>query len=111
MDFSLLPFFQPKGVVVIGASTSPEKLGYGVARDRPGSLAVRGRATRRRTAPHPTGGLVRTRLVEEYGWNRPWQLGRTPAAAALQRNTPEKGAPLGPPHTAWDASREDCGHA
>ncbi|MDP1545040.1 MAG: acetate--CoA ligase family protein [Anaerolineales bacterium] len=33
MDNSLLPFFQPKGVVVIGASTSPEKLGYGVARN------------------------------------------------------------------------------
>jgi acetyltransferase len=32
-DSSLLPFFQPKGVVVIGASTSPEKLGYGVARN------------------------------------------------------------------------------
>ena len=28
---SLIPFFQPQGVVVIGASTSPEKLGYGVA--------------------------------------------------------------------------------
>ena len=33
MTKSLLPFFQPKGVVVIGASTSPEKLGYGVARN------------------------------------------------------------------------------
>ncbi len=33
MSSSLLPFFQPKGVVVIGASTSPEKLGYGVARN------------------------------------------------------------------------------
>ena len=33
MDSSLLPFFKPKGVVVIGASTSPEKLGYGVARN------------------------------------------------------------------------------
>jgi acetyltransferase len=33
MDSSLLPFFQPEGVVVIGASTSPEKLGYGVARN------------------------------------------------------------------------------
>ena len=33
MDKSLLPFFQPKGVVVIGASASPEKLGYGVARN------------------------------------------------------------------------------
>jgi acetyltransferase len=33
MDSSLLPFFQPKGVVVVGASTSPEKLGYGVARN------------------------------------------------------------------------------
>ncbi|MCE9644877.1 MAG: acetate--CoA ligase family protein [Chloroflexi bacterium] len=33
MDTSLTPFFQPLGVVVIGASTSPEKLGYGVARN------------------------------------------------------------------------------
>ena len=33
VDSSLLPFFQPKGVVVIGASTSPEKLGYGVVRN------------------------------------------------------------------------------
>lgn len=33
MDSSLLPFFKPKGVVLIGASTSPEKLGYGVARN------------------------------------------------------------------------------
>ncbi len=33
MTNSLLPFFQPQGVVVIGASTSPEKLGYGVARN------------------------------------------------------------------------------
>jgi acetate---CoA ligase (ADP-forming) len=30
---SLLPFFSPRGIVVIGASTSPEKLGYGVARN------------------------------------------------------------------------------
>ena len=33
IDSSLLPFFKPQGVVVIGASTSPEKLGYGVARN------------------------------------------------------------------------------
>lgn len=33
MNSSLLPFFDPKGIVVIGASTSPEKLGYGVARN------------------------------------------------------------------------------
>jgi acetyltransferase len=33
MDASLVPFFKPRGVVVIGASTSPEKLGYGVARN------------------------------------------------------------------------------
>jgi len=33
MDNSLLPFFQPKGVVIVGASTSPEKLGYGIARN------------------------------------------------------------------------------
>ena len=33
MSSSLLPFFHPRGVVIIGASTSPEKLGYGVARN------------------------------------------------------------------------------
>jgi acetate---CoA ligase (ADP-forming) len=33
MNSSLLPFFNPKSIVVIGASTSPEKLGYGVARN------------------------------------------------------------------------------
>jgi acetyltransferase len=33
MDDSLLPFFNPKGIAVIGASTSPEKLGYGIARN------------------------------------------------------------------------------
>src|SRR5215207_5036801 len=33
MDLSITPFFSPRGVVVIGASTSPEKLGYGVARN------------------------------------------------------------------------------
>jgi acetate---CoA ligase (ADP-forming) len=33
MDSSLLPFFKPQGVVVVGASTSPEKLGYGIARN------------------------------------------------------------------------------
>src|SRR5512143_2909787 len=33
MDSSILPFFQPRGIVVVGASTSPEKLGYGVARN------------------------------------------------------------------------------
>lgn len=33
MDKSLIPFFRPRGVVVIGASTAPEKLGYGVARN------------------------------------------------------------------------------
>ena len=33
MDSSLLPFFKPRGVAVIGASTSSEKLGYGVARN------------------------------------------------------------------------------
>ncbi len=33
MDPSLRPFFSPRGVVVVGTSTSPEKLGYGVARN------------------------------------------------------------------------------
>jgi len=32
-DQSLLPFFDPKGVVIIGASTAPDKLGYGTARN------------------------------------------------------------------------------
>jgi acetate---CoA ligase (ADP-forming) len=32
-DSSLIPFFSPHGIVVIGASTAPEKLGYGVARN------------------------------------------------------------------------------
>jgi acetyltransferase len=30
---SLLPFFRPRGVVVVGASSSPDKLGYGAARN------------------------------------------------------------------------------
>jgi acetyltransferase len=33
MDSSLLPFFSPRGVVVVGASSNPAKLGYGVARN------------------------------------------------------------------------------
>jgi acetate---CoA ligase (ADP-forming) len=33
MNPALLSFFNPAGVAVIGASTSPEKLGYGVARN------------------------------------------------------------------------------
>jgi acetyltransferase len=33
MSSSLTPFFKPSGVIVVGASTSPEKLGYGVARN------------------------------------------------------------------------------
>ena len=32
-DASLIPFFRPRGVVVVGASSNPEKLGYGVARN------------------------------------------------------------------------------
>lgn len=32
-DNSLTPFFQPRGVVIVGASSSPTKLGYGVARN------------------------------------------------------------------------------
>ena len=30
---SLLPFFQPRGVAIVGASSCPEKLGYGVVRN------------------------------------------------------------------------------
>lgn len=33
MTSSLTPFFQPRGVVIVGASTSVEKLGYGAARN------------------------------------------------------------------------------
>jgi len=33
MTAPLLPFLRPAGVVIVGASTSPEKLGYGVARN------------------------------------------------------------------------------
>ena len=33
MDSSLTPFFSPRGIVVIGASTLSEKLGFGVARN------------------------------------------------------------------------------
>jgi acetyltransferase len=33
IDESLMPFFNPKGVVIIGASTTPDKLGYGTARN------------------------------------------------------------------------------
>ena len=33
MDSTLIPFFKPKGIVIIGASTNPVKLGYGVARN------------------------------------------------------------------------------
>jgi acetyltransferase len=33
MDTSLLSFFRPRGVVIVGASSNPAKLGYGVARN------------------------------------------------------------------------------
>ncbi len=33
MDLSLTPFFNPRGIAIVGASTSPEKLGYGIARN------------------------------------------------------------------------------
>ena len=33
MDSSLTPFFAPRGVAIVGASTDPIKLGYGVARN------------------------------------------------------------------------------
>lgn len=33
MDESLIPFLKPRGIAVIGVSTSPEKLGYGIARN------------------------------------------------------------------------------
>jgi acetate---CoA ligase (ADP-forming) len=37
LDESLIPFLKPRGVVVVGASTSPEKLGHGIARNLVGS--------------------------------------------------------------------------
>ena len=37
MSDSLTPFFAPKGIAVIGASTDPTKLGYGLARNLVGS--------------------------------------------------------------------------
>ena len=33
MNSSITPFFNPRGIVIVGASMSPEKLGYGVARN------------------------------------------------------------------------------
>ncbi|MCL4528540.1 MAG: acetate--CoA ligase family protein, partial [Chloroflexi bacterium] len=33
MNSSLTPFLKPSGIVIVGASTQPEKLGYGVARN------------------------------------------------------------------------------
>ena len=33
MTNSLLPFFTPRGVAIVGASADPTKLGYGVARN------------------------------------------------------------------------------
>ncbi len=37
MDETLVPFVKPRGVVVVGASSVPEKLGYGIARNLVGS--------------------------------------------------------------------------
>ena len=50
MDTGLTAFFNPNGVVVVGASTSPEKLGYGVARNLvasgyPGAIHLVGQKT------------------------------------------------------------------
>ncbi|MEN6482849.1 MAG: CoA-binding protein, partial [Anaerolineaceae bacterium] len=33
MDSSLLPFFNPKGVAIIGASASPSKLSFGILKN------------------------------------------------------------------------------
>lgn len=60
MSSSLLPFFQPKGVVVIGASTSPEKLGYGVARN----LAASGYKGAIHFVSHKQGQLFEHPLYE-----------------------------------------------
>ncbi|MCB9009125.1 MAG: hypothetical protein H6656_17495 [Ardenticatenaceae bacterium] len=32
IDFPLLPFFEPQGIVLVGASRNPMKLGFGLAR-------------------------------------------------------------------------------
>lgn len=37
MDPSLVPFLRPRGVAIVGVSTSPEKLGFGIARNLIGS--------------------------------------------------------------------------
>ena len=37
MDETLIPFLRPRGVVVVGVSAAPEKLGYGIARNLAGS--------------------------------------------------------------------------
>jgi acetyltransferase len=37
MDETLAPLMKPRGVVVVGASSAPEKLGYGIARNLVGS--------------------------------------------------------------------------
>jgi acetyl coenzyme A synthetase (ADP forming)-like protein len=37
LDQTLFPFLKPRGVMVVGVSASPEKLGYGIARNLAGS--------------------------------------------------------------------------
>src|SRR5512142_700401 len=37
MDQTLIPLMKPRGVVVVGASSAPEKLGHGIARNLVGS--------------------------------------------------------------------------
>jgi acetyltransferase len=57
MDEALAPFFHPRGVMVVGVSHDPTKLGYGVARN----LVHSGYATRTGGAIHfvnPKGGAL-----------------------------------------------------
>ncbi|RME88038.1 MAG: CoA-binding protein, partial [Anaerolineae bacterium] len=58
MDSTLTPFFHPRGVAVIGASTNPQKLGYGVARNLISS-GYRGRVY----FVNPKGGVLFTRRI------------------------------------------------
>jgi acetyltransferase len=62
MDSSLLPFFHPRGVVIVGVSADPTKLGYGLARN----LVHSGYADRAGGAIHfvnPKGGALFDRPV------------------------------------------------
>lgn len=61
MDEGLIPFLRPRGVVVVGVSTSPEKLGYGIARN----LAASGYTGAIHFVSHKGGELFGRRLYSE----------------------------------------------